>query len=136
MPSDEKTLKIDGDKKINFSSKLKLCSLTVHNGRCNNCDMLETNAKKHIESTLKKKRQFDDANLNADTDDADWTDDGEEDDSCSDVTTASSRASTPTPRSSPKRSQLLPKKVVYSFTISDSRITVFPTTTGQKAEET
>ncbi len=112
LPLEEKTLKFDGDKKINFSPKLKLCSLTVHNGRCNNCDMFEANAKKHFEAAIKKKRQFDDTHLNAvDDDDDGWTDQEEEDDSCSDVTTASSRGSTPTPRSSPKRSPLLSKKV-------------------------
>lgn len=119
LPLEEKSLKFDGDKKINFSPKLKLCSLTVHNGRCNNCDMFEANAKKHLEAAIKKKRQFDDMHLNAGTDDNGdgedgWTDQEEEDDgddSCSDATTASSRGSTPTPRSSPKRSPLLSKKV-------------------------
>lgn len=122
LPLEEKTLKFDGDKKINFSistPKLKLCSLTVHNGRCNNCDMFEANAKKHFETAIKKKRQFDDTHLNADDDDDDdgWTDQGEEDESCSDVTTASSRGSTPTPRSSPKRSPLLSKKVLCSLSV-------------------
>ncbi|KAG4067201.1 hypothetical protein HA402_000192 [Bradysia odoriphaga] len=112
LPLEEKSLKFDGDKKINFSPKLKLCSLTVHNGRCNNCDMFEANAKKHFEAAIKKKRQFDDMHLNAAADDDEdgWTDQDEDDDSCSDVTTASSRGSTPTPRSSPKRSPLLSKK--------------------------
>lgn len=110
LPLEEKTLKFDGDKKINFSPKLKLCSLTVHNGRCNNCDMFEATAKKHFEAAIKKKRQFDDSHLNADDDDDGWTDQ-EEDDDDSDLTTASSRGSTPTPRSSPKRSPLLSKKV-------------------------
>lgn len=111
LPLEEKTLKFDGDKKINFSPKLKLCSLTVHNGRCNNCDMYDANAKKHFEATIKKKRQYDDSHLNADEDDDGWTDQEEDnDDSCSE-TTASSRGSTPTPKSSPKRSPLLAKKV-------------------------
>lgn len=108
---EEKTLKFDGDKKINFSPKLKLCSLTVHNGRCNNCDMFDANAKKHFEATIKKKRQYDDSHLNADEDDDGWTDQEDDDDSCSE-TTASSRGSTPTPKSSPKRSPLLAKKVM------------------------
>lgn len=121
---DEKSLKFDGDKKINFSPKLKLCSLTVHNGRCNNCDMFEANAKKHFEAAIKKKRQFDELHLNpaADGDDDDedgWTDQDEDDDSCSDVT-ASSRGSTPTPRSSPKRSPLLSKKVRICFCFTPS----------------
>lgn len=73
--------------------------------------MFEANAKKHFEAAIKKKRQFDDLHLNADDDDEGWTDQEDEDDSCSDITTASSRGSTPTPRSSPKRSPLLSKKV-------------------------
>lgn len=74
--------------------------------------MFEANAKKHFEAAIKKKRQFDDLHLNADDDDDEgWTDQEDEDDSCSDITTASSRGSTPTPRSSPKRSPLLSKKV-------------------------
>lgn len=87
-----------------------MCSLTVHNGRCNNCD-IDANARKHFETAIKKKRQFDDLHLNGDDDEDGWTDQVDDDDPCSDVTTASSRGSTPTPRSSPKRSPLLPKKV-------------------------
>ncbi|KAJ6622674.1 (E3-independent) E2 ubiquitin-conjugating enzyme [Pseudolycoriella hygida] len=113
LPMNEKALKSDGEKKINFSPKVKLCSLTVHNGRCNNCDnIIESNAKRQIEVANKKKLQIDDFNLNGADDDEDgWTDqDEDDDDSYSDITTASSRGSTPTPRSSPKRSPLLSKK--------------------------
>lgn len=112
--------KSESDKKLHFSPKIKLgkhtVSTTSSNAAANTAgNEQDAETKKHIETTLAKMfRRFDYTASRLSESDS-WKTD-EESNSCSDsLTTASSCCSSPTPKSSPKRSPSLAKKVTIFF---------------------